>query len=122
MSQIKSKDTKPEMILRKALWKRGFRYRIHRRDIGNADIVFIKEKVAIFVDGEFWHGYSWKVLGKVPPKKYWQEKIKRNMKRDLKINKELKQQGWTVIRFWGDQVIKSHQKCINKILLELKRE
>ena len=122
MSQIKSKDTKPELILRKNLWKMGLRYRIHQKKVGNADIVFPKEKIAIFVDGEFWHGYNWKNLGKVPPEKYWQDKIKRNMERDCIINKELQQQGWTVMRFWGNQVFKSYQKCIEDILLELRGE
>lgn len=122
MSQIKSKNTKPEIFLRKELWRRGCRYRVHRRDVGNADVVFIKKKVAIFVDGEFWHGYNWEVLGKIPPKKYWQEKIKKNMKRDLRINKELQKQGWTVMRFWGNQINKSHEKCIKKILLELSKK
>jgi DNA mismatch endonuclease (patch repair protein) len=119
MSRIRSKDTKPELLLRKELWKIGLRYRIHRKDIGNADIVFIKKKVAVFVDGEFWHGRCWREQGKIPPKGYWQEKIKRNMKRDKKTNEILIREGWCILRFWDSEVINSLDKCVAKILKKI---
>jgi DNA mismatch endonuclease (patch repair protein) len=119
MSHIKSKDTKPELLLRRALWRKGFRYRIHRRDIGNADIVFIKEKIAVFVDGEFWHGRCWKEQGKIPPKGYWQNKIMRNMERDNKTNDTLISEGWYIFRFWDSEVINSLDKCVAKILKKI---
>ena len=115
MSRIRSKDTQPELDLRKALWAEGLKYRLHRRDVCNADVVFPKEKVAVFVDGEFWHGYNWKVKGKVPPKKYWQAKIQRNMDRDERYNKELRKGGWLVIRFWETEVQNSLPKCVSKV-------
>jgi DNA mismatch endonuclease (patch repair protein) len=119
MSKIRSKDTKPELILRKKLWERNLRYRLHKRDARNADIVFAKNKIAVFVDGDFWHGYNWKIQGKIPPKGFWQEKIKRNMKRDKKTAEWLEKEGWKVIRFWEHEVIEDVEGCIEMIVIEL---
>ena len=82
MSHIRSKNTSPELKLKKAMVKAGLRgFKMHPKMLGNPDFVFPKQKVVIFVDGCFWHGYNWKKLGKVPPRKYWQKKILGNMKR-----------------------------------------
>ena len=116
MSKIRSKNTSPELLLRGHLWSLGLKgYRIHCNLPGKPDVVFINKRVAIFADGDFWHGYSWKKLGKVPPKKYWQKKIRGNIHRDKKNTKILKKEGWTVLRFWEHQIRKDPLKIINKI-------
>lgn len=90
MSKIRGKNTKPELIVRKNLWKLGLQgYRLHKKMTGNPDIVYTKKKIAIFIDGDFWHG--WELLRqkrKLAP--YWKEKIKRNMARDKKYTIQLK--------------------------------
>jgi len=115
MSSIKSKNTKIEISIRKSLWRAGIRgYRLHKRIIGNPDIVFNKKKLAIFVDGDFWHGWVLK-QGRVLPVNYWTPKILRTIKRDKKYTKQLKKEGWNVIRVWEHEVLKNTDKIINKI-------
>lgn len=119
MSKIRSKNTRPEMRLRKALWNAGLRYRLHRRGIpGRPDIVIEKFKVAIFVDGEFWHGYEWeKKREKIKTNRaFWIPKIERNMQRDREVNLQLKKMGYEVFRFWEGEVKKEIGVCIKKIL------
>ncbi|MEZ4934762.1 MAG: very short patch repair endonuclease [Saprospiraceae bacterium] len=119
MSKIRSKNTRPEMRLRKALWNAGLRYRLHRRDIpGRPDIVIEKFKVAIFVDGEFWHGYEWeKKREKIKTNRaFWIPKIERNMQRDREVNWQLKKMGYEVFRFWENEVKKEIGVCIKKVL------
>jgi len=116
MSKIKSKDTSIELELRKSLWSAGLRYRLHYAKLpGKPDVVFPKEKVAVFVDGDFWHGYNWKVLGKVPPKKYWQDKIEATRSRDKKYTQQLKKAGWKVLRFWEHDVEANLDGCVSKV-------
>lgn len=118
MQAIKSAGTKIETKLAKALWAKGYRYRKNCKNIlGKPDIVFRKYKLAIFCDSEFWHG---KKFIKNPNyihsnKKYWTEKIKRNMERDKLVNKQLKKEGWIVIRFWGKEIEKNIENCIKHI-------
>ncbi len=120
MKSIKSKDTKIEVILRKALWEKGLRYRKNYKSLpGNPDIVILKYKIAIFCDGEFFHGKDWEVLkprlerGKNSD--FWISKISRNRERDDEINKKLLFMGWTVIRFWGDDIKNNTDECIRVI-------
>ncbi len=116
MSYIRHKNTSLEVNFRKLLWKNGLRgYRIHYKLPGKPDIVYVSKKIVIFLDGDFWHGYNWKKLGKIPPKKYWQEKIQKNIDRAKKYNRQLKKEGWTVLRFWEYEVKKNPEKCIKKI-------
>lgn len=109
MKHIKSKDTKIEVILRKALWKKGYRYRKnYNKLLGKPDIVLPKYKIVIFCDSEFFHGKDWDIL-KLKLKNsnnadYWIRKISRNRERDDEINKRLSFEGWTVIRFWGNDI------------------
>lgn len=120
MSHIKNKDTKIECKLRKALWEKGYRYRKNYAALpGKPDIVLTKYKIAIFCDGEFFHGKDWEVL---KPRlessnnsEYWIKKIDRNRKRDEEINKQLLFMGWTVIRFWGKDIQKDIEGCIKVI-------
>ena len=120
MRHIKAKDTEIELLLRKELWKRGYRYRKNYPGLpGRQDIVLTKYKIAIFCDGEFFHGKDWEVLKprleKSLNSEYWISKISRNMKRDNEINKELLFMGWTVIRFWGKDIKKNLEECIQVI-------
>lgn len=120
MQHIKSKDTKIEIALRKALWNKGYRYRKNYCLLpGKPDIVLTKYKIAIFCDSEFFHGKDWDVLkpqlerGKNSD--FWINKISNNMNRDENINKELLFLGWTVVRFWGKDILKNTQECVRVI-------
>ena len=120
MQKIHSKDTSIELQLRKALWHKGYRYRKNYKFLpGSPDIVLTKYKIAIFCDSEFFHGKDWEVLkprlenGK--NSEYWITKISRNRERDNEINKKLLFMGWTVIRFWGKDIKKNTDECIQVI-------
>lgn len=120
MQKIKSKDTKIEIILRKALWNRGYRYRKNYTKLpGKPDIVLTQYKIVIFCDGEFFHGKDWAVLKPRLEKgnngEFWISKISRNMKRDNEISKRLLFEGWTVIRFWGDEIKKHTDECVKVV-------
>ncbi len=119
MSRIRGKDTKIELLLRKELWKRGLRYRKNYKKLpGTPDIVFIKQKIAIFCDSEFWHGKSYFVNKQDVCNRnseYWNAKICRNIERDIQINKRLEEKGWTVLRFWGKEILDEFEKTINEI-------
>lgn len=122
MQAVKSKDSKIELILRNALWKKGYRYRKNYSKIeGKPDIVFLKQKVAIFCDSEFWHGYNWYIRKNdiKTNKKFWINKIESNIKRDKFVNNVLQKQGWKVLRFWGKDIQKNLAECMNKIEREL---
>ena len=117
---IKAKDTKIEMILRKALWEKGYRYRKNYSGLpGHPDIILTKYKIAIFCDGEFFHGKDWEVLKprleKSNNSEFWINKISRNRERDDEINKKLLFLGWTVIRFGGDEIKKNADECVKVI-------
>ena len=120
MKKMKSSDTKIEMLLRKALWSKGIHYRKNVASLpGKPDIVITKYKIAIFCDGEFFHGKDWDVL-KVKLEnsnnsEFWIKKISRNIERDDEVNKELMYLGYTVIRFWGNEIKKSTDECIKNI-------
>lgn len=122
MSKIKSKNTKPEVQLRKALWKLGIRYRLNLSNLpGKPDIVINKKKVVIFIDGEFWHGYNWQEKkSKIKSnREYWIKKIEKNMERDIKNSFLLQGMGYTVIRFWEQEIKKNIDDCTTKILNRL---
>lgn len=122
MKKIKSKDTSPEITLRKALWAKGYRYRKNDHTVfGKPDISFKGKKVAIFVDGEFWHGYNWeeKKLKIKSNRKYWIKKIEGNMARDHLVNDTLSSQGWKVLRFWDWKIKKDLDSCLKNIEVSL---
>ncbi len=119
MGRIKGKNTIPEIILRKALWNSGLRYRLNLKSLpGSPDIVINSRKLVVFVDGEFWHGYNWdsKKEKIKANKEYWISKIEKNMQRDLKNNEDLRGLGYTVLRFWEHEIRKDVMACVNKIL------
>lgn len=120
MQHIHSQDTKIEVVLRKALWRKGYRYRKNDKRLpGSPDIALTKYKIAVFCDGEFFHGKDWEVL---KPRlengnnsEFWISKISRNRTRDDEVNKKLLFMGWTVIRFWGNDIIKKPDACVEVI-------
>ena len=120
MKYIHSKNTRIEVILRKALWNAGFRYRKNYDKLpGKPDIALTKYKIAIFCDGEFFHGKDWEVLkpklekGNNPD--FWIKKITRNQQRDDEVNKQLLFMGWTVIRFWGNEIKNNPEQCVKVV-------
>jgi len=120
MQHIKSSNTKIEVLLRKALWERGYRYRKNYKALpGKPDIVLTKYKIAIFCDGEFFHGKDWEKLElklkNSNNSEYWISKISRNKERDDEVNKKLLFMGWTVIRFWGNDIKKHTDECVKVI-------
>lgn len=120
MQNIKSKNTSIEIKLRQALWHKGYRYRKNYKNLpGTPDIVLTKQKIVIFCDSEFFHGKDWEILKprleRAKNKEYWQKKITRNMERDDEINKRLLFLGWTVIRFWGKDILKNTDECVRVI-------
>ena len=123
MSKIRSKNTKPELILRRALWQEGIRYRLNVKNLpGKPDIVIGRAKLAIFVDGEFWHGFDWenKKLKIIANRNYWIPKIEKNIARDFKNIKDLDSQGYLVLRFWEHQIKKDTSNCVAQILQKCK--
>ena len=125
MKQVKSKNSGLELILRKILWDRGLRYQKNPQNVyGKPDIVFKGRKVAVFCDGEFWHGFDWKHKQKElkTNRKFWISKIERNMKRDQEVNETLISSGWHVLRFWGREIKKNPQKCAQLIEKVIKNE
>lgn len=120
MSRIRSRDTSIEVKLRKELWHKGYRYRKNYKKLpGSPDIALTKYKIAIFCDSEFFHGKDWVVLkarlekGHNPD--YWIRKIERNRNRDVENDKKLLFLGWTVIHFWGKDILQNTEECIRAI-------
>ncbi len=102
MSRVRSKDTAPEILVRRVLHRRGYRYRLHRRDLaGRPDLVLPKYHLAIFVNGCFWHGHSCSLF-RMPATRaeFWSAKITANCARDLKVRSKLKEEGWRVLDVW----------------------
>ena len=118
MQANKSKGTKPEVLLAKTMWRMGLRYRKNNKTVfGKPDFTFKKYKIAIFVDGEFWHGKDWE-KHKTDFKsnhRFWISKIKRNIERDIEVTNHLQADGWQVFRFWSKDVIRSTDDCIDRI-------
>lgn len=120
MQHIHSMDTSIEVALRKELWHKGYRYRKNYKKLpGSPDIVLTKQRIVIFCDSEFFHGKDWEVKR---PKllysnnsEYWINKIERNMLRDIENDQRLLLLGWTVIHFWGQEIIKNTEECIKVI-------
>jgi len=122
MSCIRAKNTEPEIKLRKLLWSQGIRgYRIHYNLPGKPDIVFIKKKIAIFVDGCFWHKCPLDFQEPETRKEFWMKKINSNVERDVKNTKELQKDGWIVMRFWEHDVRKKPENVIEIILSSLNK-
>lgn len=123
MSAIPSKNTEPELMLRKALWKENLRYRVNYRKLpGKPDIVFTRYHVAVFCDGDYWHGHNWAIRGLSSLEEelagyseFWRNKIVGNIERDTKNNRSLRDMGWTVIRLWESDIRADINGCVQQI-------
>jgi DNA mismatch endonuclease (patch repair protein) len=129
-SRIKSgnrkTDTTVELTLRRALFGLGGRFRVNKADLpGKPDIVFVRSKVAVFCDGDFWHGRRWRerkqALAQGHNAPYWVAKISSNMARDRQINQLLRDDGWLVLRFWGTDIIRDPVATAHKVLAAVDR-
>lgn len=120
--KIKSKETKIEVLLGKAMWAKGLRYRKNCKGVfGKPDFCFKSKKIAIFCDSEFWHGKNFLDGEKFKTNsEFWETKIKRNIERDEEVNKQLKSEGWIVLRFWGKEIKKNIDECISLIEIKFK--
>lgn len=125
MRAVKSRNTSPEVALKKELRIHKIKYQSHPRQvIGCPDLIIKNRRIAVFVDGDLWHGHQWKMRGysslaaqfkNVSNEKYWVEKIRRNCKRDRQVNRTLRMQGWTVLRFWESELKENPEKCMRQI-------
>lgn len=116
----RSRDTKAELLLRKELWRRGLRYRLHAPDLpGKPDIVFRSARVVVFCDGDFWHGRRWRQrrdkLGRGANALYWTAKIAANVDRDRRNNRALRAAGWTVVRLWETDILRDVGRAGSKV-------
>lgn len=124
MSRIRSSGSKIEKTLSKALWSNGLRYRKQYNIFGKPDFVLVKYKIAIFCDSAFWHGYKnmkTKIHDFKTNQDFWIQKIKRNIARDKEVNIQLKNAGWKILRFWDFQIKDEVEKCVEKVLQEIKK-
>ena len=119
MARIRSCDTRPELLLRKTLWNLGFRYRLRLVLPGRPDLAFVKEKVAVFVDGCFWHGCPKHYKAPTRNEEFWQQKLKRNTCRDRSVDAELETRGWKVVRLWEHEVVGSLGESVAKVKMEV---
>jgi len=117
MSNIRSKNTKAEILVFRELRRRGVYFQKHyKKAKGNPDIALPRKKKAVFIDGDFWHGRNFKKTKDRLPKKYWRAKIEGNIKRDRKNRTKLRKEGWQVLRIWEHEVIKKFNSTIDKII------
>ena len=124
MKRVKSSNTRPEIEMRKLLWSNGIRYRKNDNTLpGRPDIAIRRQKIAVFVDGEFWHGFQWHTKkNKIEAnREYWIPKIERTIERDRKNNELLEKLGWTVVRYWESEVRKNKQGCLENIMMLVRR-
>jgi len=122
MSAIRAKNSKPEVLLRKALWNKDVRFRLNNKNLpGRPDITIKKYCLAIFVDGEFWHGYNWdeNQFSIKTNRRFWVPKIERNMQRDREVNRQLNESGYTVFRFWANEIKSDLNRCVADILTHI---
>jgi len=117
MSKIRGKNTKLELLVFRELRRRGIYFKkYHRTEFSTPDLALPRKKIAVFIDGDFWHGYRFSKIKNKLPKKYWQKKIEENIRRDKNHRTRLRREGWRVLRVWEHEIIKDELKIINKII------
>ena len=119
MSQIRGKNTKIEIKMKKILKETGYKFEMHPEMYGNPDFANKRKRIAIFCDGDFWHGYRYDEKKK-PVKKYWRDKIESNMRRDKRYSRRLRRDGWSVLRLWEHDIEKNPEKCRRKIMAKFR--
>ena len=127
MQAIRNSGSTIERKLQLELWHRGLRYRKNAKAVyGKPDVVFLRDKVAVFCDSEFWHGYDWENRKEdfKSNKEFWIPKIERNIQRDIEVTEHLKAEGWIVLRFWGKDILKKTQECADIVerTIRIRRE
>lgn len=115
MSRIRRTNTKIDLQMNEILRGLGFPYKMYPKMFGNPDFILSDEKIAIFCDGDFWHGYRYHTKKK-PRQKFWRDKIEGNMRRDAKVSRKLRRAGWSVLRLWEHDIEKRTAICIDKII------
>jgi len=119
MSQIKEKNTKPEILFRKALWRTGIRFRVNQKSLpGKPDVSNKSLRFTVFIDGEFWHGRNWQKKKKKlkSNRNFWIPKIERNIQRDRQNDSKLLEMGFVVFRFWETQVTQELNRCVKQVV------
>jgi len=119
MSRIRGKYTKIDLRMYAILDGIGHAFEMYPRMYGNPDFVLRRKRIAIFCDGDFWHGYNYR-HGKRPAGKSWRDKIERNMSRDARVSRNLRRDGWSVLRFWEHDIERDPEKCVRKIRSKLR--
>lgn len=115
MSRIRSKNTKIDLKMNQFLLELGYNFTMYPKMYGHPDFVITSKKIVIFCDGDFWHGYRYNEKKK-PSKKFWREKIIKNMIRDKRISRKLRRDEWSVLRFWEHDIEKRPEYCVNRII------
>ena len=121
MSRIRSTNTKIDLKMKEILSDRGYKFEIYPKMYGNPDFVLKRKKIIIYCDGDFWHGYKYQEKKKLS-KKFWRDKIENNMRRDKRITRKLRREGWSVLRFWEHDIQKNPEKCIRKLERKFKEK
>lgn len=129
MAAVRGKDTKAEMALRRALHRRGLRFRLHASDVtGRPDLVIRSRRLAVFADGDMWHGNAWRLRGldrledMFPNNtEFWTKKIRRNIERDREVTTRLAEEGWTVVRLWESDILADPDAAAMKVFEALKQ-
>ena len=119
MSRIRSKNTKIDLKMKKILAGLKCGYKMYPKMYGNPDFIIKRKRIAIFCDGDFWHGYNYDSKKK-PAKKFWRDKIEENMRRDRRISRKLRRDRWSVLRIWEHDIEKNPEKCIRRIKAKIK--
>ena len=125
MQRVRNKASQIELKLRRAQWHAGFRYRKNLRSVfGCPDVVFLRLKIAVFCDSEFWHGFDWENRKHdfKSRQDFWIPKIERNMARDREVNEHLRAEDWTVIRFFGKQIQRNVDECVRLVAETVARQ
>ena len=119
MSRIKGKNTKIELKMKEILADTGHKFEMHPEMYGNPDFAHRRKKIAVFCDGDFWHGYRYEQKKRLR-KKFWRDKIENNMKRDRRYSRKLRRDGWSVLRLWEHDIEKDPEKCRRKIVAKFR--
>ena len=119
MSRIRGSNTKIDLKMKKLLSENKYKFEMYPKMYGNPDFILKRKKIAIFCDGDFWHGYRYHEKKK-PAKKYWKDKIEGNMRRDRRYSRKLRRDDWSVLRLWEHDIEKNPDKCMRKIKRKFK--
>jgi len=120
MSRIRSTNTKIDLKMKEMLADMGYKFEMYPKMFGSPDFAHRRKRIIIFCDGDFWHGYKYHEKKK-PAKKFWRDKIEGNMRRDRKVSRKLRSEGWSVLRLWEHDIEKNPDKCLGKISRRMKQ-